>query len=316
MNDKEMYMKALERAKSALEDGTLSTHTIALLKDIFPELMESKDEKIRKELIEHIKANQEAPFVLFQKFSPEDVITWLEKQGEDKPADKVKPKFHEGDWVIGRATENEPRQIAEITEEGYKRTYGGWIGFSFEEDMHLWTLEDAKDGNILATSAGAFIYNGKRGGSCPGSYCGINTLGRFQTGSETHWTGKTVNPATNEQRDTLFAKMKEAGYEWDAEKKELKKIEQNPAWSEEDEKRIANILLALSVQVCWDGAIGKIMNPYQKEIDWLKSIKVRMQPKQELSEEDKKMLESIINYFGKGRQSTTSQDNWLKSLAH
>lgn len=57
------------------------------------------------------------------------------------------------------------------------------------------------------------------------------------------------------------------------------------------------------------------MNPYQKEIDWLKSLKDRVQPKQEWSEDDKKMLESIIYDFGKGRQSTTSQDNWLKSLA-
>ena len=35
-----------------------------------------------------------------------------------------------------------------------------------------------------------------------------------------------VKPATKEQRDLLFQKMKEAGYEWDADKKELKKIEQ------------------------------------------------------------------------------------------
>ena len=32
-------------------------------------------------------------------------------------------------------------------------------------------------------------------------------------------------PATKEQRDTLFAEMKEVGYEWDAEKKQLRKIE-------------------------------------------------------------------------------------------
>lgn len=34
-----------------------------------------------------------------------------------------------------------------------------------------------------------------------------------------------VTPATKEQRDLLFRKMKEAGYEWDAEKKEVKEIE-------------------------------------------------------------------------------------------
>ena len=43
-------------------------------------------------------------------------------------------------------------------------------------------------------------------------------------------TSSPVYPATKEQRDTLFAKMKEAGYIWDAEKKELKKIEQKSAW--------------------------------------------------------------------------------------
>ena len=32
-----------------------------------------------------------------------------------------------------------------------------------------------------------------------------------------------ISPATKEQRDLLFQKIKEAGYEWDSEKKELKK---------------------------------------------------------------------------------------------
>jgi len=97
----------------------------------------------------------------------------LEKQREQKPTDKVEPKFKVGDWVIGRVTGNEPRQIAEITEKGYKTTYGGWIGFSFEEDICLWTIQGAKEWDVLVQ---------------------------------------------------LFRKMKEAGYEWDTEKKELKKI--------------------------------------------------------------------------------------------
>jgi hypothetical protein len=33
-------------------------------------------------------------------------------------------------------------------------------------------------------------------------------------------------PATKEQRDLLFQKMKEAGYEWDSNKKELIRYEQ------------------------------------------------------------------------------------------
>lgn len=104
--------------------------------------------------------------------------------------------------------------------------------------------------------------------------------------------------------------------EWDDKKKKLEKIEQNPAWSEYDELIISKIENVLNVQECFDGATGIKMNPYKDALDWLKSLKDRLQPKRELSEDDKKMLESIIYDFGKGRLSTTSQDNWLKSLAH
>ena len=37
------------------------------------------------------------------------------------------------------------------------------------------------------------------------------------------WVIDEVTPATKEQCDLLFAKMKEAGYEWDNDKKELMK---------------------------------------------------------------------------------------------
>ena len=144
--------------------------------------------------------------------------------------EKYEPKFHEGDWVIGRATENEPRQIAEITEEGYKSTYSGWYGFSFEEDMHIWSIQDAKDGDVLYSidSKQPFIYKERPQFSQAIGYCCINIFGEFaiwNTSKCVICTDKYI-PATKEQRNTLFAKIKDAGYEWDANKKELKKIEQ------------------------------------------------------------------------------------------
>lgn len=154
----------------------------------------------------------------------------LAKKIEQKSADKIEPKFHEGDWVVLTAGElSTTLQIVKV--DINKRLYwfndNSYLPIVDEECLHLWTIQDAKDGDVLATLwSGAFIYNGKRGGlGCPGSYCGINTLGRFQTGSETHWTTGEAYPATKEQRDLLFQKMKESGWEWDAEKKELKKIE-------------------------------------------------------------------------------------------
>jgi lipid II:glycine glycyltransferase (peptidoglycan interpeptide bridge formation enzyme) len=48
------------------------------------------------------------------------------------------------------------------------------------------------------------------------------------------------HPANKEQRDTLFAKMEEAGYEWDAEKKELKKKSQRMISAEAKEAMYDN----------------------------------------------------------------------------
>ena len=105
-----------------------------------------------------------------------------------------------------------------------------------------------------------FIYKERKPFEQATAYCGINKYGKFfvwKTKDCIITTDKYV-PATKEQRNTLFAKMKEAGYEWDAEKKELKKVEQyhctgvcepkeatgvlkqlideqKPVWREEDE---------------------------------------------------------------------------------
>jgi len=90
------------------------------------------------------------------------------------------------------------------------------------------------------------------------------------------------HPATKEQRDLLFQKMKEAGYEWNEEKKELKMIEQNPTWSEEDEK-----FLNLSLENLTElkNRFGEEYGKVSDCIHWLQSLKDRVQLEQELDEE-------------------------------
>lgn len=80
----------------------------------------------------------------------------------------------------------------------------------------------------------------------------------------------------------LFQKMKEAGYEWDADKKELKKIEHNP-WSEEDEKMLNHII----------GLLEGLPNLH----NWLKSLKGMAQPKNHWkpSEEQMKALADALS---------------------
>ena len=53
-------------------------------------------------------------------------------------------------------------------------------------------------------------------------HCVMPSCRSFSVGGM--WRVFTAYPATKEQRDLLFAKMREAGYQWDADKKELSKI--------------------------------------------------------------------------------------------
>ena len=111
--------------------------------------------------------------------------------------------------------------------------------------------------------------------------------------------GNSIHPATEEQRELLFQKMKEEGYEWDAEKKELKKIEQTPTeWSEEDEtikKNISHIISQYDKiskrnnQPCW--YVGDCLL-------WMQNIKDRVQPKPKWKPSDEQIecLSKHIEY--------------------
>ena len=265
------YNEALKRAKDALNDETISSNTIAYLQDIFPELKESEDEEIVKgikSLLEYYKESGEVvcpyPFV-----SIEDCIAWLEKQGEHanflskiqvgdlvtrneggvlvnisqlervakprrvKPVHKVEPKFHEGDWVIQERVGT--YKVVEICKTWYEvigidgNRYS--ISFLHENDCHHWTIQDAKDGDVLVTiddendERHPFIYKGCLDPNHPNSpvaYCGIDTEGLLCCGTGNFWwTDKKVQPATKEQRDLLFQKMKEAGYDCQVGKENL-----------------------------------------------------------------------------------------------
>ena len=79
------YDEALERAKKEWLDNLDGAYTNyrERLEIIFPELKESEDERIRKELLEHCK-NQAKPYIQTGNKCPQiqSWIAWLEKQGE------------------------------------------------------------------------------------------------------------------------------------------------------------------------------------------------------------------------------------------
>lgn len=148
------------------------------------------------------------------------------------------PRFNIGDWIVSDLEDvNEDFRLCKIIgiEDGCYtiQSANGCKGYNFfetwESDYHLWSIKDAKDGDVLVTvdDKRPFIHKGCLDPNHPDSpvvYCGINSEGYFCRGGNKFdhwWTSKEVHPATKEQRDLLFQEMKELGYGWDAEKKEL-----------------------------------------------------------------------------------------------
>lgn len=102
----------------------------------FPELKESEDERIRKDLIEYFKWNVKQ---ILNDFSNKECIAWLEKQGEQKPADKVETKFKVWDSI--KTTNEETLTITKIDDKGYWSEDLFICGF---DDDAKWELVEQK----------------------------------------------------------------------------------------------------------------------------------------------------------------------------
>lgn len=251
MNYEEKYKQALERAKYALDtDMDDSGHWA--VNYIFPELKESEDERIRKKVIEVLKLNikgaesqmQASRGVdrCFEIYACNKVIAWLEKQGKHTQFDyehadipqkdfaPIESKFKVGDWISGYYANY---KVTAINSKGYvvEDIDGNKINILFENEKfhHLWAIQDAKDGDVLVASDGSiFLFAGVDDCACK-YYVALTTDNHVEINKDSkggYWeTSRAVYPAAKEQRDLLFQKMADAGYEWDGEKKGLKKIE-------------------------------------------------------------------------------------------
>lgn len=182
-------------------------------------------------------------------FSLNDIDEIIEKINEQiekvdnqncvKPTDKVEPKFKVGDWLCENEPNNYARfiQILEVVNVQGKERYRISRDIHNDEDIveadfiekyyHKFDIKDAKDGDVLVLNGEVFIYaHRKQLYSIAVAHCFIDNAGDFHFDGEFGYVenGNSTYPATQKQRDTLFAKMKDAGYDWDADKKELKKL--------------------------------------------------------------------------------------------
>ena len=151
----------------------------------------------------------------------------------------IKPDFKVGDWIVrGEGFVYEPSLITEIRDyyicellNGERVTY---TLNDVHKNFHLWAIQDAKDGDVLSVDFNGFqkivIFKSLSDKGVEGyGITAFKDCVDFPTsyGKEYYsktWT-KTLTPATKEQRNRLFTELEKAGYKWDAEKKELRKIQ-------------------------------------------------------------------------------------------
>jgi hypothetical protein len=223
---------------------------------------ESEDEKIRKILVGFFKGYKEEGTIGAETFNgipTDNILAWLEKQGnketlcgkcrkehpshscqditalgrcvvehEQKPSDKLKSKFHEGDWIIF----NGITLLIEEVVQGYYRTVSmindihNSYDWSIDNVARLWTIQDAKDGDVLTCysnyndknskpfeQAGIFKkYIGKYKGctNCFLAHIGIDWDGNIET--DMYMGSTNIFPATKEQRDYFLAETSKAGF--------------------------------------------------------------------------------------------------------
>ena len=100
---------------------------------VFPELKESEDEKIRRDIIRYLKKTSPAIGENIEK-----MLAWLEKQGEQKPTDKVEPKFKVGDTIVEKdLDEYDYETIKDIKDGQYIFTDGYCMNIDEQEGWQL-----------------------------------------------------------------------------------------------------------------------------------------------------------------------------------
>ena len=142
---------------------------------------------------------------------------------------EVTPKFKVDDWITdGEYTWKiiDIRQLDYILQSQDGKVVDDTISY-VDEHFHLWTIKDAKDGEVLVDDIDGrpFIFEGFSDSNHPNSpvaYCGINSECDFRVSYGSYrWTDKDVKPSTKEQSDRLFQKMEKAGYKWDSQNKQI-----------------------------------------------------------------------------------------------
>ena len=140
------YDEALERAKKVHKYSS-DIAEIKRMEEIFPELLESEDERIKKELISFLQL----PHPQFVgKRKQEKWIAWLEKQGKKEFTFKSIPRLLEMIEPTDRAKSYCQKLIDSLVKEGYStdaKVVGECLKQMNGEDVPM-AIMDEKKANV------------------------------------------------------------------------------------------------------------------------------------------------------------------------
>ena len=266
-------------------------------------------------------------------------IRELDKE-EQKPADKVEPKFKVDNWIVYK---NDIWKVCNISLQNYyellkiNNEVSTRLIKDVDEDAHLWTIQDAKDGDVLTYSDSRnnvylCIYKEYKNERVY-DYCTLDKESFWEHGNWNYLASFNYAPATKEQLNTLLKAIVYAGYTFDFEKKELKKIKQKSI--ELDGNRSKELSLSLQIQAYLNTASDELYakgKPLysEKKIEYIHKCILMWQKLHHAyfyqkpvvwSKEDEKKIDSIIETirirkFENPQLAPVYEGdiNWLKSL--
>lgn len=261
------YDEAIEKLRSLHDDYDNVSTMIDIkeeLKNIFPELKESEDEKIRKELIRAFKSLN--TIKVWNGIERTDILAWLEKQGEQKSIDNLTQQ-EAMDIAVAKCFEQGEQNPVEFDDTNEKRMFIKALERVEEQNNKGYKLTDC-DKNSWWEDFKTYT-------SCNGEKKPTDKVElKFNVGDTVkdlygdlyHITEITNDSyKTDDGRFILFKNQ------------EVYTLFNFTAWSEEDEHRWAQVIGEIEAIKSNSSTVFE-KNIAQDKIDWLKSLKDRVQP--------------------------------------
>ena len=267
MDYEKAYKDALERAKKWYNEAKPDSYT-CIVESIFPELQESEGEKIRKEIIDFLWKEK----IFLQEVhssvenSPKyrfvmDAIAWLEKQGEQKPLE-----WHRED------EQNLNACLGYIPDEFLR----GWLTdiIHVKYDKSVDKVEPKfKVGDKICRKTPSSFERDMQVARIDKDYYICNHIGKFSSEvvpfSEESYYELIEQKAVNEAEQKVFDELLDNGEQM---------------WSEEDE-RLCQCLIRDQEKALDEvrndkyghsEIISDLKEMYRERIDWLESLKQRL----------------------------------------